>query len=225
MHTEYHCHILPEIDDGADSAETALGMISVMQEQGVGKIYATPHFYAHREKSVARFLEKREAAFSKIKDTSSVSDIRLGAEIAIEHGISELTGIEQLALTGTDLILLELPYREYAPWMSEEIYNIAAEFHLQVILAHVHRYLEYYSKSEIQKILSHNVIFQVNNEAFGNWKERRFVKALIAEEKPVVFGSDAHNLENRRPNWDLLTRKCKPEVIVSSDQICEQHKR
>ena len=109
--------------------------------------------------------------------------------------------------------------------MSEEIYNIAAEFHLQVILAHVHRYLEYYSKSEIQKILSHNVIFQVNNEAFGSWKERRFVKALIAEEKTVVFGSDAHNLENRRPNWDLLTRKCKPEVIVSSDQICEQHKR
>lgn len=223
MRTEYHCHILPGIDDGSDSAETSLAMISLMQEQGIARIIATPHFYAHREKSVAHYLEKRQAAFSQIQQQSPVSEIRLGAEVAIEHGLSELAGIEQLRIAGTDLILLELPYRPYASWMSEEIYNIAAEYHLRVVLAHVHRYLEYYSKSEMQKILSANVIFQVNNEAFGSWKERRFVKQLIAEKMPVVFGSDAHNLGNRRPNWDLLQRKCKPDVILASDQVHDRH--
>ena len=223
MRTEYHCHILPGIDDGSDSAETSLAMISLMQEQGIARIIATPHFYAHREKSVAHYLEKRQAAFSQIQQQSPVSEIRLGAEVAIEQGLSELAGIEQLRIAGTDLILLELPYRPYASWMSEEIYNIAAEYHLRVILAHVHRYLEYYSKSEMQKILSANVIFQVNNEAFGSWKERRFVKKLIAEEMPVVFGSDAHNLGNRRPNWDLLQRKCKPDIISASDQVLDRH--
>lgn len=223
MRTEYHCHILPGIDDGSDSAETSLAMISLMQEQGIARIIATPHFYAHREKSVAHYLEKRQAAFSQIQQQSPVSEIRLGAEVAIEHGLSELAGIEQLRIAGTDLILLELPYRPYASWMSEEIYNIAAEYHLRVVLAHVHRYLEYYSKSEMQKILSANVIFQVNNEAFGSWKERRFVKQLIAEKMPVVFGSDAHNLGNRRPNWDLLQRKCKPDVILASDQVLDRH--
>ncbi len=223
MYTEYHCHILPGIDDGSDSAETSLGMISMMQEQGVSRIVATPHFYAHREKSVARFLEKRQAAFEKIKVQSPVKHIRLGAEVAIEHGISELPGIEKLAFEGTDLILLELPYREYAPWMSEEIYNISAEFHLRVILAHVHRYLEYYSKSEMQTILSSNVILQANNEAFASWKERRLVKSLLAEGKLLVFGSDAHNLGRRRPNWELLAKKCKQEYIEASNHVLDQH--
>ena len=223
MRTEYHCHILPGLDDGSDSAETSLAMIDAMRKQGVERIIASPHFYAHREKSVAHYLEKRQAAYDSIQADAAVQDIRLGAEVAIEHGLSELPDVEKLAVSGTDLILLELPYREYASWMTEEIYNIASEFRLRVVLAHVHRYLEYYSKSEMQTILSSNVIFQVNNEAFGNWKERRFVKALITDGKPVVFGSDAHNLGNRKPNWDLLTRKCKPEIIAASDSVLDQH--
>ena len=223
MRTEYHCHILPGLDDGADSAETSLGMISVMQEQGISRIVATPHFYAHREHSAAQFLEKRQAAFEMIRGRSPVPDIRLGAEIAVEHGISELAGIEQLAFTGTNLILLELPYRAYSPWMSEEIHNIGAEFSLRVIIAHVHRCLAYYSKSEMESILSANVIFQINNEAFRSWKERRFVKALIAEGKPVIFGSDAHNLTDRRPNWELAARKCKADILESSDSVLDRY--
>lgn len=225
MRTEYHCHILPGIDDGSDSAETSRGMISLMQEQGIERIIATPHFYAHRERSVERFLEKRQAAYEKIRAGSTVSEIRLGAEIAIEQGISELPDIEKLAFEGTDLILLELPYREYAPWMSEEIYNIGAEHHLRVILAHVHRYLEYYSKQDMQTILSANVIPQINNEAFGSWSERRFVKKLLSDGRTAVFGSDAHNLKERRPNWDLVQRKCKPEILAASDAVLDQHIR
>ena len=138
---EYHCHILPGIDDGAKDAETSLAMIEMMKEQGIERIAATPHFYAHREKSVADFMKKRQAAFDKIRDKAAVSDIRLGAEVSIEHGISELPDIEKLAIEGTRMILLELPYRAYAKWMSEEIYNIGAEYKLKVILAHVHRTL------------------------------------------------------------------------------------
>ena len=57
--TEYHCHILPGIDDGAKDVETSLKMIEMMKEQGVDRIVATSHFYAHREKSVAEFIKKR----------------------------------------------------------------------------------------------------------------------------------------------------------------------
>lgn len=151
--TEYHCHILPGIDDGSDSAETSLHMIEMMKKQGVERICATPHFYAHREKSVAEYLKKRQAAFEQIQGQTAVTDIHLGAEVAIEHGISELPDIEKLAIQGTRIILLELPYRPYEKWMSEEIYNIAAEFKLKVMLAHVHRYLPYYSKEELEAIL------------------------------------------------------------------------
>lgn len=221
--TEYHCHILPGIDDGAKDVETSLAMIEMMKAQGVERIVATSHFYAHREKSVAEFLKKRQAAFDKIRDKAAVKEIYLGAEVAIENGISELADIEKLAVEGTRMILLELPYRAYSKWMSEEIYNIGAEFNLKVMLAHVHRYLEYYSKDELEGILSTKAVMQINNEAFAGWREKKLVKRIIADEKRFAFGSDAHNLDDRKPNWDLLKKKVKPDVIELSDGILDRY--
>lgn len=221
--TEYHCHILPGIDDGAKDVETSLAMIEMMKAQGVERIVATSHFYAHREKSVAEFLKKRQVAFDKIRDKAAVKEIYLGAEVAIENGISELADIEKLAVEGTRMILLELPYRAYSKWMSEEIYNIGAEFNLKVMLAHVHRYLEYYSKDELEGILSTKAVMQINNEAFAGWREKKLVKRIIADEKRFAFGSDAHNLDDRKPNWDLLKKKVKPDVIELSDGILDRY--
>ncbi|MBQ8921263.1 MAG: capsular polysaccharide biosynthesis protein [Oscillospiraceae bacterium] len=221
--TEYHCHILPGIDDGAENAEMSRSMVQMMQEQGIDRIIATPHFYAHREKSVAAFLEKRQAAYEQIRGSLAVPDVLLGAEVAIEHGISELPDIEKLAIPGTRLILLELPYRGYAKWMSEEIYNISAEFHLKVMLAHVHRYLEYYTKDELEGILSTKAVLQINNEAFASWSEKRLAKRIVSEFSRFAFGSDAHNLTDRRPNWDLLKKKVKPEIIAQSDGILARY--
>lgn len=150
---------------------------SMMKAQGAERICATPHFYAHREKSIEDYLQKRQAAFDSIKDSMAVQDVHLGAEIAIEHGISELPGIEKLAIEGTRIILLELPYRAYEKWMSEEIYNIAAEYRLKVMAEHTH----------------------------------------------FAFGSDAHNLTDRKPNWDLLQKKVKADALEVSDSMFERY--
>ena len=221
--TEYHCHILPGIDDGADSVETSLQMVEMMRNQGVQRICATPHFYAHRENSVADYLEKRQAAFEKIQGQTAVQDIHLGAEVAIEHGISELEGIEKLAIEGTRIILLELPYRPYEKWMSEEIYNIAAEFKLKVMLAHVHRYLPYYSREELETILRCNAVYQINNEAFASWKEKKIARKVMAEHTHFAFGSDAHNTSSRKPNWNLLLKKVKRDALDTSNGMFEKY--
>ena len=223
MMTEYHCHILPGIDDGSDSVDTSLKMVEMMKAQGVERICATPHFYAHREKSIEDYLQKRQAAFDSIKDSMVIQDVHLGAEIAIEHGVSELPGIEKLAIEGTRIILLELPYRAYEKWMSEEIYNIAAEYKLKVMLAHVHRYLPYYSKDEIETILSSKSILQINNEAFTSWKEKRLAKKVMAEHTHFAFGSDAHNMSDRKPNWDLLQKKIKSADIEVSNSMFDRY--
>lgn len=222
MLTEYHCHVLPGIDDGADNVETSLAMLDIMKEQGVERVIFTPHFYRHREKSVEHFLEKRKAAFESIKDKSPIKNMLLGAEVAVEHGLSEVKDIEKLAIQGTKIILLEYPYRDYVDWMSEEIYNISVEYGLKVMLAHVHRYHEYYSKEQIEKILSSDYIMQINNEAFSSWSEKKVVKKVMKDGKKFVFGSDAHNTTTRKPNWDLLKKKAKPEMIESSDAVFEQ---
>lgn len=227
MSTDYHCHILPGIDDGSWNPDMSLRMAARMEKQGVTKLVATPHFYAHREKSVARFLEKRAESYSYLEGKLPFGEIHLGAEVAIERGISELPDIEQLAFTGTDLILLELPYRTFQPWMFEEVHNIASGFHLTVILAHVHRYLGDYTPDQIEQMLGLNVIFQINNEALSllSGDERHFAKRLLKEEYPVVFGSDAHDNSRRAPNFDLLNKRVSAAQIALSDAVLTAHIR
>ncbi len=225
MLTEHHCHILPGIDDGAENLETSLEMVALMHAQGVRRIVSTSHFYAHREGSVAAFLKKREEAYRQLMAAGpAVTDIRLGAEVAVERGISELPGIEKLAFEGTNLIMLEFPYKGYESWMSEELDNIAVKFGLDVIVAHVHRYIDLYSKQDLETLLQTDAIFQINNEAFGDRKEKKLVKRLIKEEYPLIFGSDAHNMRSRKPNWDLLRKKAAPELIRESDHLLDRYR-
>lgn len=223
MLTDYHSHILPGIDDGARDEAMSLAMLDMLNQQGVQRVIATPHFYAHREHSVEQFLLKRQAAFERIKSASPMQNILLGAEVSVEYGISELKDIEKLAIQGTKLILLELPYRKYEEWMSEEIYHISAGYGLKVILAHIHRYCGYYNKSEMQSILKTDAYFQINQDAFTHFKERNYAKSLIKQEYPIVFGSDCHNLTDRKPDWNIIRKGCKPEILEQSDHILEKH--
>ena len=221
MLTEHHCHILPGMDDGAESAETALRMIGMMRAQGVEQIIATPHFYAHLEPGGVRdFLAKRQRACAQIVQADpAAGGILLGAEVAVEHGISVLPDIAALRLADTDYILMELPYTGFQHWYLEEITNLAYEYRLTPVIAHIHRCLAYYSRAEIAEVLRMEAVFQINNEAFGNLRERRFVKSLIREGYPYLFGSDAHNISDRRPNWDLLRRKAGSTIIANAESV------
>ena len=225
MLTEYHCHVLPGLDDGSNSLGTSLAMLEMMKDQGIKRVIFTPHFYYHNEESVESFLEKRAAAFELIRERSPIEDKLLGAEVAVENGISEVEGIEKLAIEGTNLILMALPYRKYERWMSEEIYNLSVEYKLEVMLAHVHRCIDFCSDDEIESILSSNAVFQVNNDAFSNWKEKKLAKRVIDECERFVFGSDAHDIGGRMPDWDVLKRKVSADLISASDNIIEQYSK
>ena len=222
--TDVHCHILPCIDDGAEGKEESLAMLLAEHGQGVDRVVFTPHFYAHRERSVASFFKKRQRAFDEIKDESPIKNMNLSAEVAIESEISELPDIEKLAIEGTNLILLELPYRPFENWMAEEIYNISIKYGLEVILAHPHRYCDTYTDEQMDKVLSLCSYWQINNEAFGNWKESRFVKKLMKRDTTkILFGTDCHNTTTRKPNWDLLKKRCKSEIISGAMETIEKH--
>ena len=90
-----------------------------------------------------------------------------------------------------------------------------------MILAHVHRYLQYYSPENFEKLLKTDAVFQFNNDAFLVPEEKELLERMLAGGKRVVFGSDAHNTEGRRPNWDMLTEKCDPAVLRASDELLE----
>ena len=42
--TDVHAHILPGVDDGAESLEEARQMLQMAYDQGIRRIIATPHY-------------------------------------------------------------------------------------------------------------------------------------------------------------------------------------
>ena len=149
----------------------------------------------------------------------AVKDIHIGAEVAIEKGISVLGELEKLCISGTRLILLEPPFTQYNSWIVEEIDEIANSRRLIPIIAHVHRYMGVYSKSDLKSLMSVDAVFQINAEAFEHFSTRRFVNKLISSGRDFVFGSDAHNLDDRKPNFDLIAKRSGSENIRRSDKV------
>ena len=110
-------------------------------------------------------------------------------------------------------------HSQYNSWIVEEIDEIANSRRLIPIIAHVHRYMGVYSKSDLKSLMSVDAVFQINAEAFEHFSTRRFVNKLISSGRDFVFGSDAHNLDDRKPNFDLIAKRSGSENIRRSDKV------
>lgn len=218
--TDFHCHVLPGIDDGAANLEVSLGLIHMQAQQGVRTIVATPH-YRHHQQSVAQFLRRRQDAYQQVIDNGfdGMPRILLAAEVALERNLSELEDIERLGCAEMNTLLIELPlFDSYRKWMIEEIEEISYRTRMQIIIAHLDRYVDMYSSKDYAEILSiPDAIFQFNLSAFSDRKGKKLIKQLVKDEYPILFGTDCHNLEHRKPNFDVLGKQMKkyePNIIV-----------
>lgn len=64
---------------------------------------------------------------------------------------------------------------------------------------------------------------QVNIELLKTFGGRRFMKKLIKNNCEIVFRSDANNLADRKPDYILLKKHIKEDLMIKSDNILQQH--
>ncbi len=215
---DFHSHILPGMDDGARNPEMSKQMVELLASQNVNVIFATSHFRKHKDK-IEDFCRKREFSYSLLNDfldNDLLSRIRFGAEVAVERNLCEMEDLAALAYENTNCILLELPYRPYASWITEEITNISYEHGLIPVIAHVDRYAQIYSDDDYREIFSiDGAIFQVNNEGFLQKSSRMLIKNMISEDLPFILGSDSHNMGDRMPNFDIPGKYLKKYTMNS----------
>lgn len=209
---DFHSHILPGIDDGSGSIEETLALLRALSAQEVDLVAATPHFYAP-DRSLERFLEKREAAYAQVKaalreDPSfSPPEIRLGAEVWYYPGVSRLEGIRSLLLEGTNLLLLEMPMERWSQYTLREVLDLNGSGALTVVLAHIERCLPYQKDSVWETLRENGVMFQVNASFFLSRRTGSRAIKWLKHGKVRWIGSDCHNLVERPPRiGDALER-------------------
>ena len=206
---DFHTHILPEMDDGAETIEDALSMLKAAKESGAETVILTPHYQYGMP--VSDFCNRRREKLSLLKaamrkDGGSFPNLLVGAEVLIDGALSDLPDLSRLCIEGTDLILLELPYSHWNDWHFQEVYRIIAERNLSPVMAHIERYLKKAEDiAKIDKLISIGARFQINAQPFLTFSGKRVIRTLAAEGLISAIGSDCHDMKHRSPDITRAT--------------------
>ena len=197
---DFHSHMRPGIDDGSADIFESEKMLRASAMQGIDEVFLTSHFYAE-SMELKQFISEREYAFNKlIRYLSGIEynfpKLRLGAEVAYYMGISHSESIKKLAIDGTNLILIEMPFFNWSKNMMSEVLDMIDSLKLIPVLAHIERYLDYVSSWDLKKMVKAGVLIQTNASFILSQPKR--VNKMIKKGMVHFFGSDAHNTGSRQ---------------------------
>ena len=197
---DLHSHILPAMDDGSQSIEESILMLRMQAEQGVKVVVATPHFFANEESAKA-FLKRREKSANLLKKNlpENMPQIRLGAEVQYYQGISQMKELEQLQIENSNLLLLEMPFARWDESVFRELTELSSRGKMQVVLAHIERYLPFQKASVFEELLKRGILIQVNAGYFTSLRTRFRALSLLKKGMIHFIGSDCHDIKNRPP--------------------------
>lgn len=200
---DFHTHILPEMDDGSKSVEESLAMLREETRQGIKTVVLTPHFYAS-ENSPEQFLKRRNEAWKKLEPRldKGMPQLYLGAEVQYFEGISQVDEISDLCIEKTRLFLLEMPFCKWSDRMISNVLELKEEQGIQVVLAHIERYLAQQPKGICRELVRHGIAIQANASFFNHWQTRHKAMKMLRQGEIHVLGSDCHSMRNRPPNLD-----------------------
>ena len=223
---DIHSHILPKMDDGSKSTEMSMEMLRASRQQGVTTIVSTSHFYGDNE-SPERFLKRRSHAAEKLLPLLSADEpkILFGAEVFYYPGISHSESVHQLAIMGTDLILIEMPFITWSDRIFDELVTLQYSSQLQIVLAHVERYQGMQKRDIYARLFDQPFYFQCNAEAFTSHRSRKLAMQLMDRGLLHFLGTDCHNTDRRPPNMDearkVIEKKRSPAEWNKLIEDCE----
>lgn len=203
---DFHAHCLPAVDDGAADLTASLEMLRQSREQGVSAVIATPHFYWGHH-TVEDFVSVRQKAFESLMlHKKELPPVLLGAEVLLREGISKVD-LRPLCIEGTSILLVELPFMRPPYWVFEELEEIAYSQRLTIMLAHLDRYMPWYSTERLDKLMElPGVIVQINTEMLTDRRAFQALYRWMGHPRRLVLGSDMHDPVDRASMFDRAVR-------------------
>ena len=233
--TDWHCHILPGVDDGIRTMESALEVLDFYAQTGIREVWLTPHIMEDVPNTPAelrtRFAEF-QAAYAAHCAEASATPIRL--HLAAENMVDTLfdrrfadgellTMVHQVLSPAADpvqgsiipgphgdMLLVETSY--FSPPMAFDDTLDDIRLHgLHPLLAHPERYV-YMGHRDYARLKSRGVLFQLNLMSlvgmYGDDAARK-ASRLLQDGLYDYAGSDLHRLApwQRAISDPCLTKK------------------
>lgn len=200
---DLHTHILPHLDDGAQSLEDSLDMAKVAWEDGVRTIVATPH---GAELARAWTLAEAEAMVDELQRGLERLQIPIkvlpGLENFIEPQLAHrLEDGHALTLNGSRYCLLELPLQQYPLYTEEALFQLQLRGFVPV-LAHPERNSAIQrDHTLLERLVERGMLAQVTVASLlGHYgaSAKKSAEAFIERNLVHIIASDAHSSHGPR---------------------------
>lgn len=196
---DIHCHILPEVDDGAWDLETSLEMARMAVRCGVKRIIATPHFKGVPESlaQIPYILHQFGQLQNAMKRHTPDLELIPGAEILCLPQTLEMARVGQLPTLGNSrYVLTEFYFDASRKFMDSTLEGLQA-LGYQPVVAHPERYGAVQRELGLaQRWFDQGIVLQINKGsvlgAFGHRAEDTAVRLLYRGSAHLI-ASDAHS--------------------------------
>lgn len=210
---DWHCHILPGVDDGVQTMDEALHILAAYERLGIREVWLTPHIMEDIPNPTARLRERFAELLAAYKGNVVLN---LAAENMLDKLFEERLEQGDLLPLGKDgrHLLVETSYFNPPMGLDDILRRIQAKGYYP-LLAHPERYI-YMEENDYVRLKSMHIKFQLNlfslMDLYGK-EVRKRAKELQSKGMYDYIGTDLHRiavlnnlLEKRNPSdsWRLL---------------------
>lgn len=198
---DLHLHLLPGLDDGAQSIDDTVAMARALSSLGYTRLAPSPHHrpeYASRDPLVC--AAALEAVRVRLKDEGLGLELFSNAEnfFLDETLMSEVTGGTARVLGTGKVLLVEAPYQGPLPMIAQQVFRMKLKG-VTPLIAHPERCFEFEKKGRAAELVNAGALLQLDMGAligrYGKPAEK-LARQFLGEGLYAVAATDLHSPVN-----------------------------
>ena len=200
---DYHCHILPAVDDGFSNLEDSLEALHAYERLGIAEVWLTPHTMEDMPNTTddlrAKFKSFQESYLcdNESRETKPVA-LHLASEYMMDNLFEQhLSNNDFLTIgNGNNQVLVETSYFNPPSHLIDKLTRLKKLGYFP-LLAHPERYM-YMDFNDYKTLRDMDVRFQLNlaslSGGYGSHVKKKALR-LLKENYYYYGGTDLHRLE------------------------------
>jgi protein-tyrosine phosphatase len=199
---DLHCHILPELDDGALDIGDSVAMARQAERDGIAVVCATPHIRDDHDVRIEELPQRVSALQRELERAGVRVRIAQGGEVAqpVADRLSA-AHLRAVSLDGGGWILLEPAAGPLADELPAQVERLSARG-ARAILAHPERHAGADLVERLRALVARGCLIQWTAEFIATSDAddpHAFVLELAREGLVQLVASDAHSSHGGRP--------------------------
>ncbi len=226
---DIHCHLLPDVDDGATSWAETLAMARLAVSEGFSTVIATPHQLTNFVHVPVEKIRSRAAEVSRfLADQNVPLVVRPGAEVHIGANTLSCFRAEYLLSLGEHdrHMLVEYPFESVLA--CDDLFDTLREQGIVPIMAHPERNRELLARPRhVADLVARGILMQITagslTGSFGP-DVQAFAEQLLADGLAHFVATDAHGPRVRPPLMLAAFRRvCEIAGHQTAVDLCSRH--